>query len=133
MQPAAYPNRSLVLHGVLFVLVFLSFVLPVLAGTPALLPVWLSGGLCIILSILAIVDASRGFFAPKQQLQRSLRGLSGIGAIAQIIGWALWLYIFGNVESAGTVPYRVGTFFLSMATVLSLFVTIISAMDVRRS
>lgn len=60
----SYTKRTLWIHLGLFLLVFLAFILPVVIGTAALLPLWLSGGLSIVLAAAALIDAAFKFFAP---------------------------------------------------------------------
>ena len=52
-----YIKRTLWLHAALFLLAFLAFILPVVFGTAALLPVWLTGGLSLGLAACVLVDA----------------------------------------------------------------------------
>ena len=59
-----YTKRTLWLHAALFLLAFLAFILPVVFGSAALLPVWLTGGLSLGLAACALVDAAYKFFAP---------------------------------------------------------------------
>lgn len=126
-----YPVRTLVAHVVLFFFVFVSFILPVVLGGSALVPVRLSGAIGIALSLAVLVDCARHFFAPAQARSRGLRILSGLGALAQIIGWAVWIYIYSNITSVGATPFRIGTFALSVGAVISLFVIAIAALDLR--
>ncbi|MHC9721694.1 hypothetical protein [Corynebacterium diphtheriae] len=63
-----YIKRTLCLHAALFILAFLAFILPVVFGTSALLPVWLTGGLSLGLAACALVDAAYKFFAPPLRL-----------------------------------------------------------------
>ena len=53
----SYTKRTLWIHLGLFLLAFLAFILPVVVGTAALLPLWLSGGVSIILAAGALIDA----------------------------------------------------------------------------
>ncbi|MDO5032345.1 multidrug transporter [Corynebacterium sp.] len=124
-----YPARALAVHAVLFILVLLAFVWPVIFGQSALLPVPFSGVLSILVALALLGDASYKAFAPTQRPSRGLRLLSAIAAVALLVGWAVWLYIYGNFDSAGTVAYRVGTFCLSVGAVLNLFCVAISTLD----
>lgn len=125
-----YIKRTLWLHAALFVLAFLAFILPVVFGTAALLPVWLTGGLSLGIAACALVDAAYKFFAPTSP--RSLRLLSGLAGLVLLIGWGIWVYIYGNMAAVGTGSYRIGTFLLGAGSVLNLFVVAISFLDVQR-
>lgn len=103
-----YTKRTLWLHSALFILAFLAFILPVVFGTSALLPVWLTGGLSLGLAACTLVDAAYKFFAPASP--RSLRLLSGLAGLVLLIGWGIWVYIYGNMAAVGTGSYRIGTF-----------------------
>ncbi|MDU7565031.1 multidrug transporter, partial [Corynebacterium sp.] len=92
-----YTKRTLWLHSALFILAFLAFILPVVFGTSALLPVWLTGGLSLGLAACALVDAAYKFFAPTSP--RSLRLLSGLAGLVLLIGWGIWVYIYGNMAA----------------------------------
>lgn len=109
---------------------FLAFILPVVIGTAALLPLWLSGGLSIVLAAAALIDAAFKFFAPASP--RSLKLLSGIAGIVLLVGWGIWIYIYGNMAAVGTGTYRIGNFLLSVGCVLNLFIIAISVLDIRR-
>ena len=101
-----YTKRTLWLHSALFILAFLAFILPVVFGTSALLPVWLTGGLSLGLAACALVDAAYKFFAPTSP--RSLRLLSGLAGLVLLI------------------------FLLGAGSVLNLFVVAISFLDIQR-
>ena len=47
----SYQGRNTVLHAVAFVFVALSFIFPVVLGTSALLPTWLSGIVSILVAV----------------------------------------------------------------------------------
>ena len=126
----SYTKRTLWIHLGLFLLAFLAFILPVVVGTAALLPLWLSGGLSIILAAGALIDAAFKFFAPASP--RSLKLLSGIAGIVLLVGWGIWIYIYGNMAAVGTGTYRIGNFLLSVGCVLNLFIIAISVLDIRR-
>lgn len=126
-----YTKRTLWLHAALFVLAFLAFILPVVFGTAALLPVWLTGGLSLGIAACALVDAAYKFFAPSSP--RSLRLLSGLAGIVLLIGWGIWVYIYRNMAAVGTGSYRVGTFLLGAGCVLNIFVVAIAALDSKTS
>ena len=98
-----YIKRTLWLHAALFLLAFLAFILPVVFGTAALLPVWLTGGLSLGLAACVLVDAAYKFFAPTSP--RSLRLLSGLTGLVLLIGWGIWVYIYGNMAAVGTGSY----------------------------
>ena len=125
-----YTKRTLWLHAALFLLAFLAFILPVVFGASALLPVWLTGGLSLGLAACALVDAAYKFFA--RSSPRSLRLGSGLSGLDQLIGWGIWVYIYGNMAAVGTGSYRIGTFLLGAGSVLNLFVVAISLLDVQR-
>ena len=84
---ASYQGRSTVLHAVAFVLVALSFIFPVVLGTSALLPTWLSGIVSILVALAILVDAGHKAFAPSERPARGLRGLSALAALTALIGW----------------------------------------------
>ena len=126
----SYTKRTLWIHLGLFLLAFLAFILPVVVGTAALLPLWLSGGVSIILAAGALIDAAFKFFAPASP--RSLRLLSGLAGLVLLIGWGIWVYIYGNMAAVGTGSYRIGTFLLGAGSVLNLFVVAISFLDIQR-
>ena len=125
-----YTKRTLWLHAALFLLAFLAFILPVVFGASALLPVWLTGGLSLGIAACVLVDAAYKFFAPSSP--RSLRLLSGLAGLVLLIGWGIWVYIYGNMAAVGTGAYRIGTFLLGAGSVLNLFVVAISLLDVQR-
>lgn len=116
-----YPVRAGVLHGLLFVLVTVAFILPVLFGTSALLPVPLAAWASVLLSGLALVDASYHAFSPSQRSTRGLRALSAVGGVALIGGWLVWLRIYNTIDLVSATPYRTGTFLLAVGAVLSAF------------
>ena len=126
-----YTKRTLWLHAALFLLAFLAFILPVVFGTAALLPVWLTGGLSLGLAACALVDAAYKFFAPASP--RSLRLLSGLASLVLLIGWGIWVYIYGNMAAVGTGTYRIGTFLLGVGSVLNIFVVAIALLDQKAS
>ena len=90
----------------------------------------LTGGLSLGLAACALVDAAYKFFAPTSP--RSLRLLSGLAGLVLLIGWGIWVYIYGNMAAVGTGSYRIGTFLLGAGSVLNLFVVAISFLDVQR-
>ena len=116
-----YPLRAGVLHGLLFVLVAVAFILPVLFGAAALLPVPLTAWASVLLSTLALVDASYHAFSPSQRPTRGLRALSAVGSVALIGGWLVWLRIYNTIDLVSATPYRIGTFLLAVGAVLSAF------------
>ena len=59
-----YSLRAAILHGLLLLLSTVAFVLPVVAGTRALLSIPLAAGTAIILAVLMLVDSSRHAFSP---------------------------------------------------------------------
>lgn len=126
-----YIKRTLWLHAALFFLAFLAFILPVVFGTAALLPVWLTGGLSVGLAACVLVDAAHKFFAPTSP--RSLRLLSGLAGLVLLIGWGIWVYIYGNMAAVGTGTYRIGTFLLGVGSVLNIFVVAIAVLDQKAS
>lgn len=117
----SYPLRAGVLHGLLFVLVGVAFILPVLFGSAALLPVPLAAWASVLLSALALVDASYHAFSPSQRPTRGLRALSAVGGAALIGGWLVWLRIYNTIDLVSATPYRIGTFLLAVGAVLSAF------------
>ncbi|OFN76624.1 MULTISPECIES: hypothetical protein [unclassified Corynebacterium] len=116
-----YPLRAGILHGLLFVLVGVAFILPVLFGSAALLPVPLAAWASVLLSALALVDASYHAFSPSQRPTRGLRALSAVGGVALISGWLVWLRIYNTIDLVSAMPYRIGTFLLAVGAVLSAF------------
>ena len=117
----SYPLRAGVLHGLLFVLVAVAFILPVLFGAAALLPVPLAAWASVVLAALALVDASYHAFSPAQRPTRGLRALTALGAGTLIAGWLVWVQIFNTIDVTSTTPYRIGTFLLAVGTVLNAF------------
>lgn len=59
-----YSLRTAILHGLLFVLVAVSFILPVILGAGALLPVPVAARTSVVVAGLALVDASFHAFSP---------------------------------------------------------------------
>lgn len=116
-----YPLRTGALHGLLFVIVAVSFILPVVFGTGALLPVPVAVGVSVLVGIAALVDAAFHAFAPAQRPTRGLRAVSALGALALIAGWLVWLKVFRTIDLVSGAPYRVGTFLLAVGAVLSVF------------
>lgn len=116
-----YPVRAGVVHGLLFVLVAVAFILPVLFGAAALLPVPLAAWASVVLGALALVDASYHAFSPSQRPTRGLRALSAVGGVALIAGWLVWLRIYNSIDLVSATPYRIGTFLLAVGAVLSAF------------
>ena len=49
-----------------------------------------------------------------------------------LVGWVIWIYIYGNMAAVGTGTYRIGNFLLSVGCVLNLFIIAISVLDIRR-
>lgn len=117
----SYPLRTTGLHGLLFLVVTVSFILPVIFGTGALLPVPAAVVLSVLLGGATLVDASYHAFSPTQRPTRGLRGISALGAVALIAGWLVWLKVFRTVDLASAAPYRIGTFLLAVGAVLSVF------------
>ena len=68
-----YPLRTGALHGLLFILSTVCFVLPVIAGTGALLSVPVAAGLSAVLAVLMLIDASYHAFSPTHRPTRGLR------------------------------------------------------------
>ena len=116
-----YPVRASVVHGLLFVLVAVAFILPVVFGAAALLPVPLAAWASVVLAALAPVDASYHAFSPPQRPTRGLRALSAVGSAALIAGWLVWLRIYNTIDLVSATPYRIGTFLLAVGAVLSAF------------
>ena len=116
-----YSQRAAILHGVLLLLSTVSFVLPVIAGTRALLSIPIAAGAAVILAVLMLVDSSRHAFSPTQRPTRGLRVLSVLAAVALIAGWVLWMMIYNTFDKPLGTEYRVGTFLLGMSTVLNAF------------
>ena len=73
----SYPLRTTGLHGLLFLVVTVSFILPVVFGTGALLPVPAAVVLSVLLGGAALVDASYHAFSPAQRPTRGLRAGRG--------------------------------------------------------
>lgn len=117
----SYPLRTTGLHGLLFLVVTASFILPVVFGTGALLPVPAAVVLSVLLGGATLVDASYHAFSPSQRPTRGLRAISALGAVALIAGWLVWLKVFHTVDLASAAPYRIGTFLLAVGAVLSVF------------
>ncbi|WP_412099462.1 hypothetical protein [Corynebacterium aurimucosum] len=117
----SYPMRAGVVHGLLLVLVAVAFILPVLFGAAALLPVPLAAWASVVLAALALVDASYHAFSPSQRPTRGLRALSAVGGVALIAGWLVWLRIYNTIDLVSAMPYRIGTFLLAVGAVLSAF------------
>lgn len=116
-----YPVRAGIVHGLLFVLVAGAFILPVLFGSAALLPVPFAAWASVILAALALIDASYHAFSPSQRPTRGLRALSAVGGVALIAGWLVWLRIYNTIDLVSATPYRIGTFLLAVGAVLSGF------------
>lgn len=116
-----YSQRAAILHGLLLLLSTVSFVLPVVAGTRALLSIPIAAGAAVILAVLMLVDSSRHAFSPAQRPTRGLRVLSVLAAVALIAGWVLWMMIYNTFDKPLGTEYRVGTFLLGMSTVLNAF------------
>ncbi len=55
-----------------------------------------------------------------------------LAGLVLLIGWGIWVYIYGNMAAVGTGSYRIGTFLLGAGSVLNLFVVAISFLDVQR-
>ena len=117
----SYPLRAGVLHGLLFVLSTVCFVLPVVAGTGALLSVPVAAGLSAILAVLLLIDASYHAFSSTQRPTRGLRVVSVVAAVALIAGWVLWLIIYNTFDKPMGTEYHLGTFLLAVGTVLNVF------------
>ena len=66
----SYPLRTTGLHGLLFLVVTVSFILPVVFGTGALLPVPAAVVLSVLSGGAALVDASYHAFSPAQRPTR---------------------------------------------------------------
>lgn len=116
-----YSQRAAILHGLLLLLSTVSFVLPVVAGTRALLSIPIAAGAAVILAVIMLVDSSRHAFSPAQRPTRGLRVLSVLAAVALIAGWVLWMMIYNTFDKPLGTEYRVGTFLLGMSTVLNAF------------
>lgn len=128
-----YPLRTGALHGLLFILSTVCFVLPVVAGTGALLSVPVAAGLSAILAVLLLIDASYHAFSPTQRPTRGLRVVSVVAAVALIAGWVLWLMIYNTFDKPMGTEYRLGTFLLAVGTVLNAFGVAIALTHRRRS
>ena len=128
-----YPLRTGALHGLRFILSTVCFVLPVVAGTGALLSVPVAAGLSAILAVLLLIDASYHAFSPTQRPTRGLRVVSVVAAVALIAGWVLWLMIYNTFDKPMGTEYRLGTFLLAVGTVLSVFSIAIALTHRRRS
>lgn len=128
-----YPLRAGVVHGLLFLLVAVAFILPVLLGAAALLPVPLAAWASVVLAAIALVDASYKAFSPSQRPTRGLRALSAVGSAALIGGWLVWLRIYSTIDLVSATPYRIGTFLLAVGAVLSAFCLAIALTHRRRS
>lgn len=128
---SSYQGRSAILHTVAFIFVALSFIFPVVLGTSALLPTWLSGIVSILVALAILVDAAHKAFAPPERPARGLRALSALAALTALIGWICWLFIFNNFDAAGTTMYKIGTFTLGTSAVLNIFCAAIAFMDSR--
>lgn len=116
-----YTQRAAILHGLLLLLSTVAFVLPVVAGTRALVSIPIAAGAAVILAVLMLVDSSRHAFSPAQRPTRGLRVLSALAAVALIAGWVLWMMIYNTFDKPLGTEYRVGTFLLGMSTVLNAF------------
>lgn len=116
-----YPLRTGALHGLLFILSSVCFVLPVIAGTGALLSVPIAAGLSALLAVLMLIDSSYHAFSPAQRTTRGLRMVSALAAVALIAGWVLWLMIYNTFDKPMGTEYRLGTFLLTVGTVLTAF------------
>lgn len=116
-----YPLRTGALHGLLFILSTVCFVLPVIAGTGALLSVPVAAGLSAVLAVLMLIDASYHAFSPTQRPTRGLRVVSVLAAVALIAGWVMWLMIYNTFDRPMGTEYRLGTFLLTVGTVLTAF------------
>ena len=116
-----YPLRAGVLNGLLLLLSLVCFALPVIAGTGALLSVPVAAGLSAILAVFLLVDASYHAFSPTQRPTRGLRVVSVLAAVALIAGWVMWLMIYNTFDRPMGTEYRLGTFLLTVGTVLTAF------------
>lgn len=116
-----YSQRAAILHGLLLLLSTVAFVLPVVAGTRALLSIPIAAGAAVILAVIMLVDSSRHAFSPAQRPTRGLRVLSVLAAVTLIAGWVLWMMIYNTFDKPLGTEYRVGTFLLGMSTVLNAF------------
>lgn len=127
-----YPLRTGALHGLLFILSTICFVLPVIAGTGALLSVPVAAGLSAVLAVLLLIDASYHAFSPTQRPTRGLRVVSVLAAVALIAGWVMWLMIYNTFDRPMGTEYRLGTFLLAVGTVLNAFGVAIALTHRRR-
>lgn len=116
-----YALRTAILHGLLFALVAVSFILPVILGVGALLPVPVAAWIAVVIAGLALVDASFHAFSPTQRPTRGLRLNSVLGALALIAGWLVWNHLYSTIDATAATPYRIGTFLLGVGAVLSGF------------
>ena len=116
-----YPLRAGVLNGLLLLLSLVCFALPVIAGTGALLSVPVAAGLSAVLAVLMLIDASYHAFSPTQRPTRGLRVVSVLAAVALIAGWVMWLMIYNTFDRPMGTEYRLGTFLLTVGTVLTAF------------
>lgn len=116
-----YSLRTAILHGLLFVLVAVSFILPVILGAGALLPVPVAARTSVVVAGLALVDASFHAFSPTQRPTRGLRLNSALGALVLIAGWLVWNHLYSTIDATAATPYRIGTFLLGVGAVLNAF------------
>ena len=116
-----YPLRAGVLNGLLLLLSLVCFALPVIAGTGALLSVPVAAGLSAVLAVLMLIDASYHAFSPTQRPTRGLRVVSVLAAVALIAGWVMRLMIYNTFDRPMGTEYRLGTFLLTVGTVLTAF------------
>ncbi|QRP97375.1 hypothetical protein I6J72_09345 [Corynebacterium sp. FDAARGOS 1242] len=116
-----YSLRTAILHGLLFALVAVSFILPVILGAGALLPVPVAAWTSVVVAGLALVDASFHAFSPTQRPTRGLRLNSALGALVLIAGWLVWNHLYSTIDATAATPYRIGTFLLGVGAVLSVF------------
>lgn len=128
-----YPLRAGVLNGLLLLLSLVCFALPVIAGTGALLSVPVAAGLSAVLAVLMLIDASHHAFSPTQRPTRGLRVVSVLAAVALIAGWVMWLMIYNTFDRPMGTEYRLGTFLLTVGTVLNAFGIAIALTHRRRS
>lgn len=122
-----YSLRTAILHGLLFVLVAVSFILPVILGASALLPVPVAARTSVVVAGLALVDASFHAFSPTQRPTRGLRLNSALGALVLIAGWLVWNHLYSTIDATAATPYRIGTFLLGVGAVLSVFCIVIAS------
>ena len=116
-----YPLRAGVAHALLLILSTVCFVLPLVAGTSALLSMPVAAAASAIVALFLLVDSAFHAFSPAQRATRGLRVVSVLAALALCAGWVLWLMIYNTFDRPMATEYRLGTFLLTVGTVLTAF------------